>query len=116
MTVLLPQLMAYLDDLQVQVHQWANENGLDEDFVWKYVGVTEELGELGRSLLKDKQGIRGTHDEWEDKGQDAVGDILVYLMDFCSKKEWKISDCLERAWGEASQRDWIAFPKNGVSE
>lgn len=44
------------------------------------VGVIEELGELAHSWLKEEQAIRGTPEEHQAAGKDAVGDLIVYLL------------------------------------
>lgn len=44
------------------------------------LGCIEELGELCHAHLKLKQGIRGTPAEHNAAAQDAIGDIVVYLM------------------------------------
>lgn len=41
------------------------------------MGVIEEVGELSHQVLKGAQGVRYASDE---KAQDAIGDISVYLM------------------------------------
>lgn len=56
-------------------HNFPNQQGnADSTF-----GVIEELGELTHHYLKDKQGIRGTHQDHVDEMQDAIGDLTVYL-------------------------------------
>lgn len=49
------------------------------------LGCVEEIGELSRAILKSRQGIRGTKEEWFIKAKDAVGDTIVYLLGFCNK-------------------------------
>lgn len=44
------------------------------------LGCIEEVGELAHSYLKAKQGIRGTPEEHDAAGRDAIGDIVVYLL------------------------------------
>lgn len=80
------------------------------------LGVVEEVGELCHAHLKNEQGIRGTPEEWRTKKQDAIGDILIYLLDYCTREELDAEECLETAWAEVSARDWIRFPKNGKTE
>lgn len=77
------------------------------------LGVVEEVGELCHAHLKNEQGIRGTPEEWEAKKKDAIGDVLIYLLDYCSREGLDVEECLETAWAEVSQRDWIRFPGDG---
>lgn len=44
------------------------------------LGCIEELGELAHAHLKAKQGIRGTQKEHDAAMQDAIGDLIVYLL------------------------------------
>ena len=78
-----------------------------------FMKIVEKLGDLSHALLKLKQGIRGTPDELEDKARDAVGDILIYLMNFCSEKEWDMAAILQETWKEVSERDWILNNQTG---
>lgn len=109
-------LAAGLNDLQDQIQAWTTHNGFDNKPEWTALGIVEEMGELAHAMLKQKQKIRGTHEEWEAKGKDAVGDIIVFLAHLCNEKGWSLAECLDTAWSEASVRDWIKFPTNGVSE
>lgn len=69
------------------------------------MGVAEEVGELSHAHLKQHQGIRLEEDH-EAKARDAVGDILIYLADYCNAREFSLQDCLDKAWDEVKQRDW----------
>ncbi len=81
------------------------------------LGVTEELGELCHLVLKRAQGIRKLEDVvYESEVRDAVGDIVMFLMDFCSREEIEIDQCIQQAWDEIKDRDWKKFPKNGRTE
>jgi NTP pyrophosphatase (non-canonical NTP hydrolase) len=60
-----------------------------------------------------EQGIRNTTKE--DK-EDAIGDIIIYLADYCNRNGINLEKSLEQAWRTASLRDWIKFPKNGRTE
>lgn len=69
------------------------------------VGLQEEVGELAHSFLKKHQGIR--NDENHDaKMEDAVGDIVIYLMGFCTLNDIDIDKCIDGAWRIVKERDW----------
>ncbi len=80
------------------------------------IGAVEELGELCHAHLKNEQGIRGTPEEHRVAKQDAIGDTLIYLLDYCNKEGFCMQECLEIALAETSSRDWVRFPKNGKTE
>jgi hypothetical protein len=79
-----------LDELKRDVGQWSEENfGVEQPHTYPLLGVAEEYGELITSVLKQLQGIDDS-DKYEDRvgreaEMDAVGDIMVYLSDVCSR-------------------------------
>ena len=80
------------------------------------LGLTEELGELAHAHLKSQQAIRGTLEEHRLAAADAIGDIVIYLISYCNTNGFDLSKCIRDAWSEVKERDWINYPKNGVSE
>lgn len=78
-----------LEDLRIQVAEWASEQFGDEQPPYYCLkGATEELGELERSDLKRLQGIDNSerYADRDDVGpqaeRDAVGDIIIYTCDY----------------------------------
>lgn len=62
---------------------WVARNFPTEDEIpgrESILGCIEEHGELAHAHLKCKQGIRGTREEHEAAMQDAIGDLMVYLL------------------------------------
>lgn len=121
-----------LRSTQDEVWDWSKRNfGEDDPAGRKLLGVIEELGELTevsdepdhilelvRSLgrlshaqLKQDQNIRLSEDH-EKKGKDAIGDMLIYLLNYCGKKGWSLNDILFLTWEQVRLRDWN---KNRVS-
>jgi len=95
--------------LQYEHRQWLNHNfgpGDNQAYVWQFVGITEEVGELAHALLKQHQGIRGTDDEHTAAARDAVGDIFIFLMGFCSRMGFDLEEVIEETWAEVKLRDW----------
>jgi len=91
--------------LQQAVAEWSEKNfGTQE--AWKpLLGVGEELGELNHAYLKMSQKIR-QNENHEAKLKDAVGDIVIYLADFCASYGISLDECVTTAWNEVSKRDW----------
>lgn len=104
--------------LQREQAKWSRHNfgHLKSDYNAPFKGMVEELGELSHALLKQEQGIRGTPAEHEANAKDAIGDMLVYMADFCTRRGWSMQDIIETTWWEVSQRDWVLYPKNGKTE
>lgn len=50
-------------------------------------GIIEELGELSRAVLKKKQGIRGSAEEHDAAAFDAVGDMLIFMIDAANRTD-----------------------------
>lgn len=86
------------------------------DYNVPFKGIVEELGELSHSLLKQEQKIRGTHAEHEANAQDALGDMMIYMLDLCNKRGWDLGEILAKTWNQVKTRDWQKFPKNGRNE
>jgi NTP pyrophosphatase (non-canonical NTP hydrolase) len=105
-----------LDQLQIEVHEWAIENFGDVTSDNSFFGMVEELGELSRAILKQRQGIKGTYEEHEADKRDAIGDILIFMADFCTRQNISIQECLEEAWSKVKLRDWKNDPKKGKGE
>lgn len=110
-------MMTRLSQIQQEVFSWSvlnfgyqesKRSGAQLGSLAPLLGVCEEVGELCHAQLKSHQGIRGfdDHDKRREATQDAVGDILIYLMDFCSREGLDIDECLSVAWGEVKSRHW----------
>lgn len=104
-----------LRDLQREHDAWEAANFPPEvsTVLHSYIGVTEEVGELGHAILKMAQGIRGSEEEHRMAAYDACGDILVYLVGVAGKLGFSLQDALEYAWAQVRNRDWKANPLDG---
>lgn len=98
------------------VRLWSNHNFGENDGIEgslnPLLGVMEELGELVHCILKTRQKIRLDENHTEN-GKDAVGDLMIYLVDFCSRIGWSLEECIEKAWDEVKDRDWVKYPNSG---
>lgn len=96
-----------LRQLESELGEWADENFPGQPAEWCLMGATEELGELNHSELKQLQGIRLDEDDvGEEATKDAVGDVVIYLIDFCNRKGIDFTDSLKMASEEVLDRDW----------
>lgn len=106
--------MPSVRELQLEHKTWSVKNfGWDQDPSLSLIGVMEELGELAHAHLKANQGIR-INENHEAKRRDAIGDILIYLMDYCNRLNLDMQHILEETWAEVKQRDWTINKENGV--
>ncbi len=105
-----------LADVQQEIAMWAARNFGQPGERKPYqplLGVVEEVGELCHAHLKAEQSIRGSLVEHAAAGQDAVGDVMIYLCDYCTQQGWGIADILEDTWRKVSKRDWRKHPGDG---
>lgn len=121
-----------LEAVQEEIIEWQTHNFGPGPAVHPLMGMAEETGELAgalssephqalayflgqlfHSVLKDEQGIRGTHEEHMEAAKDAIGDWAVYAMAYCAKRGWSFQEIVMGTWESVSERDWIKYPKNG---
>ena len=70
------------------------------------LGVSEEVGELCHAHLKGEQGIRYSPEEILNMKKDAVGDIIVFLSNYCDSQGIDLEECIEIAWLEIKDRKY----------
>lgn len=92
--------------LQTEQAVWSERNFGKHDYHHPLMGVVEEVGELHHAILKQEQGIRGTHAEHEEAAKDAVGDIVIYLADVCTCRGWDMAEIIQTTWARVKLRDW----------
>ena len=104
--------------LQGEMAEWCRENFPDSDSAEQFLGIVEEVGELSHSILKRSQGIRGGEDwyDFREKARDAVGDIVIYLNNFCSMYGWSLEEIVSETWDKVKERNWKKFPRDGTNE
>lgn len=95
-----------LGNLQNDLREWTSRNFPDATSEQQLLGVCEEVGELCHAVLKQKQGIRGTVEELMDKERDAIGDIVIFLANYCNMRGFDLAKCIAFAWEEVKDRDW----------
>jgi NTP pyrophosphatase (non-canonical NTP hydrolase) len=107
-----------LDRLQSENAAWVSRQAFDSgDPNDPLLGLVEEVGELAHAVLKAKQGIRGTPEEHSAAARDAIGDIVIYLADFCERHGWILSHCVEDTWDKVvKKRDWAKNRETGEAQ
>jgi NTP pyrophosphatase (non-canonical NTP hydrolase) len=97
--------MGKLDAIQVEQRIWAEKNFGDVPSWQPLLGVVEELGELAHAYLKNTQQIRMEEDHKANM-VDAIGDTVIFLLDFCNREKILLSDAIETTWDVVKKRDW----------
>lgn len=102
-----------LKEIQAEHKEWVNRNFGENRPAWhSLLGLVEEVGELAHSYLKREQNIRGTKAEHDAKIKDAVGDIVIYLIDFCNKEGLNLPCVIKDVWDHVKTRDWTSERKS----
>ncbi len=70
------------------------------------LGIVEEVGELSHAQLKGEQGIRHTPEEILQMKKDAIGDIIIFLCNYCDSQKLSLHECVNLAWNEIKDRNW----------
>lgn len=96
--------------------RWQEKHFPDTTSTDVLLGVGEEVGELMHAHLKSRQGIRYTPAEIRAMKVDAVADVVIYLMAYCTLEGIDLSDAIEETWAKVESRDWSADPIGAASE
>jgi len=100
--------MVTLRRLQKESREWTDKNFGEHPAWHPLLGLVEEVGELSHAHLKSEQGIRGNKDEHRLAKIDAVGDIVIYLADYCNQIGIDFEASVDETWRKVSKRDWKA--------
>ena len=78
------------------IRSWAQERGLYKsgDPKTQYIKLMEEAGEVGRAILKDRQGDI----------IDGIGDMVVVLVNLAELCDTSIEECVEEAYDVINKR------------
>ena len=90
------------EQLVLNVESWAAERGIYEhsNARAQLMKAFSEMGELADVEIN-----------WDkDAAADAVGDVLVCLINFCAMSGLDITDCLVGAWDEIKDRKGRMVP------
>ena len=93
-------------ELQREVREWTGKNFPNNKPHMPLLGAMEELGELAHAHLKQEQGIATTR----GNKRDAIGDIIIYLCNYCSLNDIDIQTAIEVAWDNVQRRNAKTSP------
>lgn len=103
-----------LEAIQDEQYEWSKANFGPQDPMLPLLGVVEEVGELCRAVLKRKQGIRMDEDHLRME-KDAIGDIVICMMDYCNRRGFSLLHLVRTAWDEVKKRNWSPFQREDGS-
>jgi NTP pyrophosphatase (non-canonical NTP hydrolase) len=107
--------MGLLKKIQKEHFKWAEHNFPNRKPHQPLLGAGEELGELYHAHLKEEQDIRHVTDRKAEK-EDAVADIIIFLIDYCNQSDIDMENVLKNTWKEVKKRDWKNDPKGGKNK
>ena len=93
-----------LNKLQAEMYEWTKYNFPEALPYQPILGLIEELGELAHAHLKQEQKIRMNEDH-EAQKKDAIGDIVIFLIDYCNRNGFNLENCIIETWKEVQKRD-----------
>lgn len=113
-----------MSEIQREVGTWAWKNfGEKAGGINPHVGMIEEVGELAKAILKKDQGIRGDAKKHDSDAIDAIGDIMVYMMNFLNSARLDVLELYAATWAHRlsvshrypkSENEMSEFRKDGV--
>lgn len=104
-----------LDRLQKENEEWRRKNYPKAEDYYSLLGLMEELGELAHADLKGRQGIREGTDTRKILALkvDAIGDIVIYLADYCNQQGIHLRAAVLSVWDRVKQRNWMMNKLDG---
>jgi NTP pyrophosphatase (non-canonical NTP hydrolase) len=93
--------LSIMEDTTKQVLAWSEQqfgSGRQQHMQeQRLLGALEEVGELSHAVLKMQQNIRGSTEQHLNDMRDALGDICIYLADFCGRSGISMRDAYARS-------------------
>lgn len=102
-----------LQKIQNEIKGWTEKNFPHTTADEQLLGIVEEVGELSHAVLKQKQCIRGDKKKLIADEHDAIGDIAIFLINYCNQRGFDFEKILAVTWEQVHQRDWQANPADG---
>lgn len=91
--------MKNLQTLVENVEQWSKDKELDTGSSHvQHTKMIEEVGEVASALCRNEK------DDFKEKLQDGIGDVMVTLIILAQQNDMNINECLDMAWNEIKDR------------
>lgn len=120
-----------LDQIQEEIRAWARSQfgdnvSLDDTSpsfgsplgsLPALMGIAEELGELFHAVAYRHQG-RGYSNPQEHRAakMDAVGDLMIYLLDYCSREKFDLLQVVRDTWEKVCKRRQATWLEDKAKE
>ena len=121
-----------LKKLQWDIKVWQQQNFPKERNLDCLLGVFKELGYLAGALSYHRNGIRifaidKTKEnilsyeneigyKLKDIIREKIADTAIFLIGMCIEQELDFQEILENRWNAVKERNWQAYPINGINK
>lgn len=95
------------DELFYNIYEWFEDKNL-HDPIMQYAKVNEEVGEIGREVVRGGKNI--------DNLSDAIGDSIITLIGMAHAYNLNPTECLRSAWREIEKRKGKIVNGNFIKE
>jgi len=92
-----------LTALQAEQVEWSLRNFGAQPPHRPMLGIIEELCELEEAQLNDVSGFDNDEDAYKAAVLDAIGDVAIYMLDYCGKRGWS----MEELWDARACPAWL---------
>lgn len=99
-----------LDEIQLEQTAWSTRNFGAQPAHRPLLGIIEELAELEEALLAEDDDLAG-----KDAVVDAIGDVSIYMLDYCGKRGWRMQDVWDARCALPGYEEFIFGPSNDGS-
>lgn len=114
-----------------EITEWQRKNFPEAKPYQPLLGLVEEVSELADTTLpslqsaigrlshhhlKMEQEIRGSFAEHFQAKKDAVGDIFIFLVHYCTLNGFHITEALMETWAVVRERNWKENPLTGRTD
>lgn len=106
------RIIALAKNVETQFYKDEKPSKDRSSALWPLLGIQEELGELVGVHNNEHKIIHGLKEDQID----AVGDIVLYLLDYCNKAGIDFEDAVRQTAEKVHARDWNANSVNGEVE
>jgi NTP pyrophosphatase (non-canonical NTP hydrolase) len=98
---------SYLGLLQIQIAAYLQSMPTPTTSAEEQIlNLVEEVGELSRALLKRKQGIRGTREQWDSEVKKEIGDVFCSLIAVANFEDLDFFDTVNERAQVVLKRRW----------
>jgi NTP pyrophosphatase (non-canonical NTP hydrolase) len=97
--------VSQINQYQRDIGAWALRNFPNDTRQDVALGLVEEVGEICRATLKQVQGVRGSHEIWEDEIKHEIPDVFIKLCHLAEVFGYDLATLVEHKWSIVQYRE-----------